>query len=662
MKFLTPLGLLGLLGILVLILIYIIKPNYQQKLVSSTFIWKLSLKYKKKRIPTSKLRDIILIICQIMVLAGCAAALASPVQVLREQPKDGEVIAIIDSSASMRTVSGDTTRFDRAVSKVTDLVETTLYNQGTVSLILADQSPDFLVKKATYDERARLDEAIGELSADNSYCSYGSSDIQAAMELCEDMVAENPNTKIYLFTDSVYSYVPDNVEVVNVFNKEEEWNAAILDATASFESGYYKITVKVACYGNNRPVRVNLDVMGANAVDINNPGVSRSFYHDVECNNDEVETLIFGISDDTSSIPESELEHTTFHLFDDAEKFYSFQSILLSIDEVDSFSDDNTFSIYGGQKEVLRIQYATSLKNPFVQAALLAIQKQYANQWDIKLSMVTAPDYETKGFDLYVFEHAMPDELPKDGAVILLDPLTAPNGSGLVCRSTIDFKKNLTGLIEETNDEEERHSVLTGVTVSEIEISRYTRIDVSDNYTTLMSCAGDPVFMIRDDDDGKVAVMAFSLHYSNLPLLSYWPRLMRNTFEFFLPSTVVGNSFEVGEEITLNSRGSQIEIKAESGGDYSEKINKFPGSVTLNIPGTYRITQSGYMDKSAPDIQIYVKIPAVESNIYTLEDALYDPFNQENHYDYFKDLLFYLAAAIVALLFIEWILQLRDNM
>ncbi|UKI12805.1 MAG: BatA domain-containing protein [Oscillospiraceae bacterium] len=46
-KFLIPLGLLGLLGIVALILIYIIKPNFQQKLISSTFIWRLSLKFKK---------------------------------------------------------------------------------------------------------------------------------------------------------------------------------------------------------------------------------------------------------------------------------------------------------------------------------------------------------------------------------------------------------------------------------------------------------------------------------------------------------------------------------------------------------------------------------------------------------------------------------------
>ena len=79
MNLLTPLGLLGLFAIAVLILIYIIKPNYQQKIVSSTHIWKLSLKYRKKRIPISKFRNILLIICQILILSLCAFLLAQPI-------------------------------------------------------------------------------------------------------------------------------------------------------------------------------------------------------------------------------------------------------------------------------------------------------------------------------------------------------------------------------------------------------------------------------------------------------------------------------------------------------------------------------------------------------------------------------------------------------
>ena len=79
MSWLTPLGFLGLLGIVILIIIYILKPNYQQKFISSTFIWKLSLKYKKKRLPISKLRNLLLIICQILIITACACIFAKPI-------------------------------------------------------------------------------------------------------------------------------------------------------------------------------------------------------------------------------------------------------------------------------------------------------------------------------------------------------------------------------------------------------------------------------------------------------------------------------------------------------------------------------------------------------------------------------------------------------
>ena len=118
MTLLVPLGLLGLLGIVALIIIYIIRPNYQQKFISTTFVWKLSLKYRKKKIPVSKLRNFLLILCQILILTACAVILAQPNKILKAQVEETEIIAIIDSSASMRATSGNQTRFERAVEKV----------------------------------------------------------------------------------------------------------------------------------------------------------------------------------------------------------------------------------------------------------------------------------------------------------------------------------------------------------------------------------------------------------------------------------------------------------------------------------------------------------------------------------------------------------------
>ena len=81
MNLLLPLGLLALLSLVVLLIIYLLKPNYQQKMISSTFVWKLSLKYRKRKIPVSKLRNILLLLCQVLVLTLAAFIIAKPAKV-----------------------------------------------------------------------------------------------------------------------------------------------------------------------------------------------------------------------------------------------------------------------------------------------------------------------------------------------------------------------------------------------------------------------------------------------------------------------------------------------------------------------------------------------------------------------------------------------------
>ncbi|MDE5563498.1 MAG: BatA domain-containing protein, partial [Clostridiales bacterium] len=121
MSLLIPLGLLGLISLLALLIIYLIKPNYQQKLVSSTFIWKLSLKYQKKRIPINKLRNILILICQILILTLLAFILTQPAVVDKTELRDNEKIVIIDASASMlassRYNTSKYTRFEQAVDE-----------------------------------------------------------------------------------------------------------------------------------------------------------------------------------------------------------------------------------------------------------------------------------------------------------------------------------------------------------------------------------------------------------------------------------------------------------------------------------------------------------------------------------------------------------------
>ena len=68
MSFLYPLGLLGLIGIPILIIIYILKNKYTEQTISSTYLWRLSEKFLKKKKPISKISGIISLILQIVCL------------------------------------------------------------------------------------------------------------------------------------------------------------------------------------------------------------------------------------------------------------------------------------------------------------------------------------------------------------------------------------------------------------------------------------------------------------------------------------------------------------------------------------------------------------------------------------------------------------------
>mgnify|MGYP000775263604 FL=1 len=173
MSFLIPLGLLGLLGIVALILIYILKPNYQHKIISSTYVWKLSLRYKKKRIPISRLRNLILLLCQILTITACTFILTRPIVEAAEPLPSGEKIAVIDASVSMLTEGESDTRFERAVRQVKNLAKETFAKGERISVILAGTSASYLVQRSDANMAQDVYERLDSLVSGTLQCSYG---------------------------------------------------------------------------------------------------------------------------------------------------------------------------------------------------------------------------------------------------------------------------------------------------------------------------------------------------------------------------------------------------------------------------------------------------------------------------------------------------------
>ena len=665
MQLLLPLGLLSLLGVIALIIIYIIKPNYQLKHVSSTHIWKLSLKYKKRRLPTSKLRDILLFILQALILVAMALILAKPAIVFESQGDANELIAVIDSSMSMYTSAQDgTTRFTRAVDKAIADCNSVFGAEGQVSVILADDSPEFLYQRESAENRSTVIRKLNELKGDEEgkvACSYGKSDLDKAMELSEAVLAQNPNAQVKIYTDKNYEYVPDDVTIVPVGEEDESegaFNVAILDARADYDDGYYTLTVELACYGATRSVDLNVVVYGANAVDADEGGVDRPpITHTVFCDGDRTKTVIFrnGGGEETQDIFYHDLEAT--------QRFYTFRSIEVFVDEEDSLKIDNSFYIYGGLKEVLKVQYASGDNsqvgaNPFVNGVLPVMVDAFADRWDIKVTEVQkGAEPALTGFDFYIFEHTMPEALPTDGVVLLLDPSTAPIGSDIYVRRQVSLGSAYTTL--KISEGAEDHPLLRNINAGSIQVSAYREIDHATDYKVLMTFGnGAPALIARNEKNSKTAVMGFSVHNSTFVMLPDWTLMWYNLFDYFLPSTVVGSTFEIGENIVVNGRGEKVIFENAQSMDDPEEITDFPHIIdSIETPGTYTFDVTTYFGKKAPTERIFVRPPREESNIFYVEEALTDPYAEKDIIQNYDDLLVYFAAALVGLLFVEWAIK-----
>ena len=380
MIWLVPIGLLGLIGVVALIVIYIIKPNYQNKTVSSTYVWRLSLKYKKRKLPVNRLQNIIQFICQLLILTICGLLLAQPVLAATESSDPKEKVIIVDGSASMLVSYDNETRFARAIEQTKLLAEGAFKDGSLVSVIFAHSASEYIAKRVDVESAEALYAALDTLK-----CTYGTADIDGAIELASDILDKNNDAGVYLVTATKY-HNKNKVELVDV-SHEDDWNTAILDVRAKMDdSNHYEIAVDVGCYGRTEAITVNLVVHGANGKS-QTVSLQKAEYFDPT---DEEKSILF-TSDDFGSAPLSAYDYLEVY-----------------VSAYDSFADNNLFFLYGGKRPTIRIQYASSKPNLFFGGVIRTIRQNMRDRWDIDYKELDKNDEPaTEGFDLYIFEHIL---------------------------------------------------------------------------------------------------------------------------------------------------------------------------------------------------------------------------------------------------------------
>lgn len=676
MKLLLPLGLLGLLGIIILILIYLLKPNYQQRVISSTYVWKLSLKYKRKRIPISILRSLLILLCQILIITACAFILADPV-IREEVPEVGqERVVVIDGSAGMRTKYENKTRFELAVERAQEIAKQTADEGGVFTAILANPQANYLVERSgaeNYDTVSqKLAELLGEEgNADDDKCSYEEGDIAGAVSLADRILMQNPAAEVTLITGTSYvgmDITDGKLKVENV-SREGEWNAAILNAGAELVENYYKFWADISVYrsdGGGMNFLVRCMVKGANYY-INSEG---------ETVGPDGSPLV-GNSYDTELTPTSvdgDLQMTSPSIFvgqsgdvvhvewdtSDSENgnIYSYDSVWIHIDDgvQDSFDADNNFFLDGGMKQSVRIQYASSKPNIFFAGFFMGIRDTLRNRWTIDYDEVrNGASPEMEGYDFYVFERTMPATLPTDGVVLLVNPDKVPeNLTGITLGDRITTE-DPNGFLLAAG---EPHPITQYVTPENLPATAYRRILTYDGYTPLLFCGGDPVLLVRNEMNAKVAILCVETDFSMAGITYDFPMLMLNMFNYFVPSTVSQYLYEVGDTAALSARGPELTV---SGGGQETTVDSFPQDYKFTRPGEYTLQQRISPEKAPIVENVFVKVSSKESDLFREEELRvklsYRASTKSSDYA----LLLYFASVLVGLLFLEWLLHSREG-
>lgn len=199
MSFINPFLLIGLLAVGIPLLIHLWSRRRARIIDFSHVQFLMSL--HRKRVRRLKLKQILILILRMLIVALIALALARPILTNRWALAAGDrakssIVIILDNSYSMGYETFDGTRFDIAKKHALSLLKS-LRSGDNASLILMSNIPNIVFKRLTPDIR-QVQSAVEDAQLSHRSSNVWPSIWEAHMLLER---ADNPHKAIYLISD-----------------------------------------------------------------------------------------------------------------------------------------------------------------------------------------------------------------------------------------------------------------------------------------------------------------------------------------------------------------------------------------------------------------------------------------------------------------------------
>ena len=338
------------------------------------------------------------------------------------------------------------------------------------------------------------------------------------------------------------------------------------------------------------------------------------------------------------------------------------------VEAVDAIAYDNEYYLFNEKKDEYDV-LLISEEPVFLVSALMAYENisvtTVASEDELGLGNQYMPDgtivenIPENGYDLYIYDGAMPKVLPGDGSVWMIHPDRVPKGVTFKLGDDVVAE----GYLEQAPDSgtELYKKISKEVSTDEVYINEYADISSALGFETIYACDDAPMILAGEAESVRAVLFAFELGASNLPLRIAFPVLMHNMLEYSLCSVLEQSSYEAGDEVTLNKvSGAMLTSVTNDTTLNTENHLRMPVSFVTEEPGRYTVAVA-FADETVEETGYFVHLSPEESNITAAGGALpeFATVNTETNYE--KEITWWFVVALLLLVVLEWGLQYREQ-
>jgi hypothetical protein len=574
MSLANPNALLWALLAVPIVIFYILKIRLRRVPVSTVIFWRQIFEEKKPRSIWQKLRHLVSLLIQLVLLFLLVGALVEPF-FSWEANEARRVVLVIDNSASMNATDDAPTRLAKAKEAGQKIIAGLRF-RDEMAIVVAGTQPR--VACGLTGHQRTLREALEAVPPTD-----GPTRLKEAVELARRLVAEQKaeqrNTRVIVLSDGcadgAEQLAADDVQLIAVGKRTGNLGITRFQVRRSIlDPVGYEILIEVVNQSDD-PAECRLQLfLGDEPVDVFHLKFPRELTKDEEKLDDAEKKKRANEWSKVIEKVSTEGGRLTARLMHPTETKQPYQ---------DALAADNEAVALMPKREEQPVLLVTAEPNLFLEKVLQANPL-------VRLTTAKEPPATPPAGTVVIYHKVVPDPLPA-GPAFVIDP--AKNSDLWQVGDNVP-----TPLVTKQDKDSPlmAHVRLDNVLLPDSKKLTFTE-KAGKPIVLAESVTGEPLFAALDRPDGKVLVLPSNLDKGDLPFRTAFPILMTNALNWF-----GGNRGELREALAT---GAVTDVKLPSSGQ-GEFVLRSPDGSTRKLPTGVLTATVGPLDRCG----VWAVVPA----------------------------------------------------